>query len=157
MPMSLQVEQYLRRHGVSYLEIAHPEAFTADGVDEATRLGERGLARVVAVRDQDDDWILAVVPARLNVDLVALGLASGRRRLRLASELDVVREFGRHELGDGAVFSEFSGMPIYVDDGCSETTHIYFQDGTHRGVFGMRVRDYVRLTRPTVAPFSMPR
>jgi prolyl-tRNA editing enzyme YbaK/EbsC (Cys-tRNA(Pro) deacylase) len=131
-------------------------AFTFSAVAAATRLADRGLAKVVALRDDEKKWLIAVLPAYLAVDLGALAVASGRRRLTLASEVDVVREFGVSELGDAVPFSELSGRPVYLDEAFGAAAHIYFQDGTHQGVFGLRLRDYLRLAKPTVVSFGIP-
>ena len=156
MPVSAPLAAYLRRHQVAYLEIAHPAAFTGSAVAVATHLGERGLARLVAVHDDHQNWMLAVVPPYCDVDLPTLAEASGLGPLRQASEVEVVRRFGVSELGDTLPFRELSGIPVYIDEAFGEVSHIYFQDGTHRGVFGMRLRDYMRVAKPTVAPVGVP-
>ena len=156
MPVSEPVARYLRRHDVAFLEIAHPAAFTSSAVAVATHLGERGLARLVAVRDQEASWLLAVIPPHLEVDLEALSRAAGHSPLALVSEVDVVRRLGVSELGDSVPFGELSGLAIYLDEAFQRMSHIYFQDGTHRGVFGMRLRDYLRVAKPIVASFAVP-
>jgi prolyl-tRNA editing enzyme YbaK/EbsC (Cys-tRNA(Pro) deacylase) len=72
----------------------------------------------------------------------------------VASELDVVRHFGERELGGAAAFDELSGAAVYLDDSFGGRSHIYFSDGSNRGVFALRLRDYIRLARPIVGAFA---
>jgi prolyl-tRNA editing enzyme YbaK/EbsC (Cys-tRNA(Pro) deacylase) len=155
MSLSKQLAHYLQRHGVSYLEVPKEDAFTSATVARGRRLKRRGLAKVVALRNEDHDWLLAVVPDDLFVDLKAVELASGDDRLGLASELDVARHFGSRELGGGAAFDDLSGAAVYLDESFGDRTHIYFADGSRRGVFALRLRDYMRLARPIVGAFAI--
>lgn len=141
MTVSRRLEDYLRRQGVRYVE-------------EAVRpAGRHGMAKVVALRDRKGDWLLAVLPAALQIDLDALALASGTHRLRLVSERDRIGRFGPDA---PTPFAELAGVPVYVDHGFSDWSHIYFETGNNAGVVGLRLRDYVRVARPSVGRFARP-
>jgi prolyl-tRNA editing enzyme YbaK/EbsC (Cys-tRNA(Pro) deacylase) len=155
MSLSTQLAYYLRRHGVSYLEIPHEPVFTPADIATVVRLQDRGLAKVVGLRSLDGDWILVVVPSGLYVDLEAVQLATGQQRLRVASELDVARHFGSAEIGGAAAFDDLSGISVCLDEAFGARRHVYFPDGSRSGVFAMRVRDYIRLARPIVGAFAM--
>jgi prolyl-tRNA editing enzyme YbaK/EbsC (Cys-tRNA(Pro) deacylase) len=150
-PQSLP--DYLRLRGVRYVEMAHRRAFDSVDVASASSLGGRGLAKVVAVRDRKGEWLIAVLPAPMHVDLEALALASGKKRLWLASERDMKERFGSKL---PSAFAEISGLPVYVDHGFADWSHIYFEADDHRGVIGLRLRDYVRMTHPLVGRFARP-
>jgi prolyl-tRNA editing enzyme YbaK/EbsC (Cys-tRNA(Pro) deacylase) len=136
--ISRRLEDYLRVQGVRYLE--------QDG-----HLGGRGLAKVVALRDRKGDWLIAVLPEELALDLVALSAVSGRKRLRLASAAAMTERFGPDSL---TPFTELSGVPVYVDDGFADWPHIYFESESPGTVVGIRLRDYVRIARPMVGRFA---
>jgi prolyl-tRNA editing enzyme YbaK/EbsC (Cys-tRNA(Pro) deacylase) len=138
MTLSRKLEDYLRRQGVRYVE-------------QASHPGGRGLAKVVTLRDGKGGWLIAVLPAPLHVDLKALALASGKRGLRLASERDMARRFGPDL---PTPFVDLAGVPVYVDHGFGDWSHIYFETEDHAGVVGLRLRDYVRVARPGVGRFS---
>jgi prolyl-tRNA editing enzyme YbaK/EbsC (Cys-tRNA(Pro) deacylase) len=140
MTLSRRLEDYLRQRGVRYVE-------------QASHPGGRGMAQVVALRDKKGDWLLAVLPAPMQLDLAALALASGTSRLRRASERDKVGRFGPDA---PTPFAELAGVPIYVDHGFSDWSHIYFETDDHAGVVGLRLRDYVRVARPSVGRFARP-
>jgi Ala-tRNA(Pro) deacylase len=151
MPQTLP--DYLRLRGVRYVEMPHRPAFTSEDVAASSHLGGRGLAKVVAVRDRKGEWLIAVLPAPLHVDLEALALASGKKRLWLVSERDIKERFGPHP---PSAFAEISGLPVYVDHGFADWSHIYFESDNHHGVIGLRLRDYVRVSHPLVGRFARP-
>jgi prolyl-tRNA editing enzyme YbaK/EbsC (Cys-tRNA(Pro) deacylase) len=140
MTLPRRLEDYLQRQGVRYVE-------------HAGLPGQQGLAKVVALRDGKGDWLLAVFPVPLQLDLDALALASGTTRLRQPSEHIRIGRFGP----DGPKpFAELAGVPIYVDQAFREGSHIYFETGNAAGVIGLRLPDYLRVARPSVAPFARP-
>jgi prolyl-tRNA editing enzyme YbaK/EbsC (Cys-tRNA(Pro) deacylase) len=154
MSISKQLADYLRRHGVSFLEVPHAEAFVSADVSSAAGLEPRELAKLVALRDEEHEWLLAVVPGHLFVDLDAVQAASGRDHVDVASEIDIVRRFGARELGGAAAFDALSGTAVYLDESFGGRLHIYFADGSGQGVFALRLRDYIRLARPILGPFA---
>jgi len=138
--LSRRLEDYLRQQGVPYVEQAsHP-------------LGT-GMAKVVAVRDRKGDWLLAVLPAMQDLDLDALAVASGTNHLRLASAHDKIRRFGADA---PTPFAALAGVPIYVDHGFGDWSHIYFDTDDHASVIAIRLRDYVRVARPSIGRFARP-
>ena len=140
MTLSRRLEGYLRRKGVRYVE--HPGA---------PRGG--GLANVVALRDGRGDWLLAVFPAPLQLDLKALALASGTTRLRQPSERERIGRFGPDA---PTPFAELAGVPIFVDRGFDDWSHIYFETDNPDGVVGLPLPDYLRIAQPSVGPFARP-
>ena len=140
MTLTRRLESYLLRQGVRYEEHPCPP-------------GGGGLAKVVALRDGKGDWLLAVFPALLQLDLKALALASGTTRLRQPSEHDRIGRFGPE---GPRPFAELAGVPIYVDHRFGDWSHIYFEADNRAGVVGLRLRDYLRVARPSVGPFARP-
>lgn len=140
MTLSRRLENYLRQQDVSYVE---QPSHTAGG----------GMARVVTLRDRQGEWLIAVLPEPLRVDLEALALASGKKHLRLPSEIDVIRRFGPDA---PAPFVALAGVPVYVDHGFGDWSHIYFETADHAGVVGLRLQDYVRVARPLLGRFARP-
>jgi prolyl-tRNA editing enzyme YbaK/EbsC (Cys-tRNA(Pro) deacylase) len=109
------------------------------------------MAKVVPLRDRNSDWIIAVLPALLHVDLEALAAASGTSRLQSPSERDRIRRFGPEA---PAPFAELVGVPVYVDNTFDDGSHIYFETGDQAGVIGIRLQDYVRVARPSLGRFA---
>jgi Ala-tRNA(Pro) deacylase len=150
--MSRKLEDYLRLCGVRYVEVPHPDVATEGEIVEARHRSTRGLAKVVAVQAEKGEWLLAVLPAPRLVDLEALARVSGKKGLRLASEKATAQRFGPDP---PTPFVDLCGVPVYIDHGFADWSHIYFEDRDH-GAVGIRVRDYVRVTRPLVGRFTHP-
>jgi Ala-tRNA(Pro) deacylase len=154
MAMSERLEQLLRFRRIHYRALPHNPAYTAQDVAKASHLPGDKMAKVVALRDQRGGWLLAVLPAPKRVDFESLEFISGRRRLRLASEREIAERFPDCELGAIIPVRTISGAPIYVDDSFAGANEIYFGDGTHQGLVGMRMLDYIPLARPTFGHFG---
>jgi Ala-tRNA(Pro) deacylase len=154
MAMSERLEQLLRFRRVPYRRLPHPPAYTARDVAHASHLPGDKMAKVVALRDETGGWLLAVVPAPRRVDLESLEFISGRHGLRLATEREIAERFPDYELGAIIPVRTISGAPIYVDDTFATASEIFFQDGSHDGLVGMKMLDYIPLARPTFGHFG---
>jgi Ala-tRNA(Pro) deacylase len=154
MAMSERLEQLLRFRRVKYRTLPHQVAYTAQEVARASHLPGDKMAKVVAMRDETGGWLLAVVPAPKRVDLASLEFVSGRRRLRLAREREIAERFPDYELGAIIPIRTISGAPIFIDDAFAGAQEIYFEDGTHGGLVGMRMLDFIPLARPTFGHFG---
>jgi len=154
MPISQKLFDFLSARRAAYRTVAHREAYTAQEIAQASHVSGRRLAKVVVIRDDSGDWLLAVVPAARRVDLDALAYACGARRLHLAPEAEMLARFPDYEPGAVPPFERLEDVPVYLDDSFAEAHDIYFEDGSHRGLVGMKVQDYIRLARPVIAHFS---
>src|SRR5437867_1991540 len=113
--MSQKLEDLLQARKVRYRRWAHDEAASAQQVAHAAHLPGRKVAKVVALRDEHDRWLLAVLPAPCHVDLRALAAASSHHGLRLASEHDIARRFPDAEPGAMPPFEALYHVPVYLD------------------------------------------
>ncbi len=154
MAISQKLQDLLDARHVRYRRMRHDEAFTAQEVAHAAHVPGRKMAKVVALRDERGRWVLAVLPAPYLVDLRALGALSGHHGLRLASEPEIERRFPDTEPGAIPPFEDLFRVPVYVDLTFADDREIFFEDGTHHGVVGMRVEDYVRAAEPVVGRFA---
>lgn len=151
MGMSTRLAELLRVSHVPHERIEHPAAFRAEEVAAVSQIPGDHMAKVVCVRDADGEWLMAVIPAPMRLDLGALRQASGRRGLRLASEDEVIRRFPEYEPGAIPPFALLHQVPVFLDDDFDDTSYLYVEDGSHRGLVGMKVPDYIRLATPTIA------
>jgi Ala-tRNA(Pro) deacylase len=94
------------------------------------------------------------VPAPCHVDLRALSGVSGHHELRLASEREIERRFPDAEVGAMPPFEELYRVPVFIDLTFADTREIFFEDGTHRAVVGMRVQDYMMAAQPILGRFA---
>src|SRR5437867_120321 len=92
--MNTRLGDALAREGVRFDLIHHSTAYTAQKRAAACHISGHTLAKVVVVRDSEDDWFgLAVLPAASPLDVMALRELTGRPGLRLATETEFSRLF----------------------------------------------------------------
>jgi Ala-tRNA(Pro) deacylase len=154
LTMPGRIEDLLRRRHAPYRTMRHAEAFTSQEVAHANHISGRKVAKVVALRDADGAWLLAVLPAPKRVDLEALRFWLARPSLRLATEAEMAQRFTDCEPGAVPPFAPLHDIPIVLEDAFAETSHIYFEDGSHRRLVGMRLQDYVRIAEPIIRRFA---
>jgi Ala-tRNA(Pro) deacylase len=152
--MSRKLAELLEARHVAYRTLKHQEACTSQEVAQAAHLPGRKMAKVVALRDDRGRWLLAVVPAPCHVDLRALASVSGHHELRLASEREIERRFPDVEPGAMPPFEELYRVPVFIDLTFADALDIYFEDGTHHGVVGMGVEDYIKAAEPILGRFA---
>jgi Ala-tRNA(Pro) deacylase len=153
--MPERVEELLKAQQVPYRTVPHRDVPTSQEVARATHIPGWKVAKVVALRNTQGGWILAVVPAPLSVDLEAMAFWTHLHGLRLATENEIAARFPGCELG--AVpppFEQLHDAPVYIDDSFARTHDLYFEDGSHRRLIGMRVQDFVRVADPTIRHFA---
>ena len=153
MPMPFKLQDYLDRNHVSYGHTVHRPTFTARQLARAEHLPENGVAKTVVFAG-DRGYGLAVLPADCAADLEELRDLLGLSRIRLATEPELSALFSDSELGAEPPFGNLYGVPVYVDDILCSEDLIAFNAGTHRDAVHMRFRDFVRLVRPEIVPFS---
>jgi prolyl-tRNA editing enzyme YbaK/EbsC (Cys-tRNA(Pro) deacylase) len=81
MAMNERLKRYLDQEHAPYETLPHREAFTARQVAIESRVPERQLAKVLALEEEGNGHLMAVLPAACRLDLNALRHAAGRHRL----------------------------------------------------------------------------
>ena len=156
MGMSARLAELLRVAHVPHERIEHPQAFGAEDVAAASRIPGQRMAKVVCVRDADGEWLMAVIPAPMRLDMKALKDVSGRRGLRVASEAEVLRRFPEYEPGAIPPFALLHQVPVFLDDDFDDSSYLYVEDGSHSGVVGLKVPDYIKIATPTIGHIAHP-
>ena len=150
-----RLRRFLDAEGVAYATMPHTEAFTAQQLAVAARVGARQVAKVVAVREEGGAHLMVVLPASCRLDLAALRRAAGRRRLSLVRESDMGRLFPDCETGAMPPVGNLYGLPVFIDACFQRDADIVFPAGSHHEVVRMPYADYVRLVRPVVGEFCL--
>jgi Ala-tRNA(Pro) deacylase len=153
MSMNTRLAEYLDREQASYDTRLHAEAFTAQEVAATSHVPGRDLAKVVVVRGEAGQYLMAVLPAACRLDLETLAAAAGGGHLSLASEAEVRRLFPDCEAGAMPPFGRLYGLPVYMDACFPTTERLFFQAGNHREVVGMAYPEFLRLVNPVVGEF----
>jgi Ala-tRNA(Pro) deacylase len=146
---------WLRQQGVKFDIKRHAEAFTAQEVAAAVKVTGYELAKVVVLKG-DGDYVLAVVPAPLKVDLKAARGILGAKKLSLAHEEEFETLFPGCDRGAMPPFGNLWGVRTFVDESLARHPHIVFNAGSHIETVSMSYTDYERLARPTRARIAEP-
>lgn len=155
--MNPTLREMLTREGARFEVIQHPVVYTAQERAAVCHIPGRRVAKVVVVRDADDEWCaLAVLPASARLDIVNLRELTGRPRLRLARENEFTRLFPDCEIGAVPAFGRvYGGLDVYLDLGLAACDEIVFEAGTHSEEVRIPMRDYVRIERPEIVPLAI--
>jgi Cys-tRNA(Pro) deacylase len=145
------VTGFLDHAGVDHDVLEH--AHTERAADEAAALGvepEEVAKTLVLVTPSGN--VRAVLAASERVDLhkVAGVLGVGGKKVHLASEDDLTRDYGDFELGAVPPFGGREDQVI-VDERIAGRDSVVLEAGTHEQSVRLKAADLVRLTRAQVA------
>jgi prolyl-tRNA editing enzyme YbaK/EbsC (Cys-tRNA(Pro) deacylase) len=143
--------EYLDGQALAYQLVEHPPTMSATAEAKATGRPPAQVAKTVVLQD-GAAYALAIIPASEQLDLRKLrALLGASRRLRLATEKEMARDFPAFEVG--AVPPVGPSLPIaeVVDRRLLEEPRILCAGGDHRHSIVLDPRELVRITEATVA------
>ena len=144
MSIAPQLRQYLDEAKADYDIVDHqPTQSALDSARSANIPAER-VAKAVLLDTDEEDHLLAVVPADRKVELSELRSELGRKP-RLASEAEVGKLFRDCEVG--AVPPVGYGVTTIIDDSLDQQPDVYFEAGDHKSLVHMNREQFSRLTR----------
>jgi Ala-tRNA(Pro) deacylase len=139
--------------GVEYELLPHPRTETAAAEAEALGLDPRDVAKTLIV-STPAGYVRAVVPASERIDLHKVREhVEGGKRIHLASEEDLERDYRDFELGAVPPFGG-SRDRVLVDSRLAERESVVVEAGTHQQSLRIRTADLLRLTKAEVADLS---
>jgi Ala-tRNA(Pro) deacylase len=148
MPVS-QLKEFLDRHKVKYVTIAHSLAYTAQEIAESAHIRGNELAKTVMVR-LDGKMAMAVLPASRRVNFELLRQGAGASTVELAGEGEFKDRFPECELGAMPPFGNLYGMEVLVSEDLAADDEIAFNAGTLTELIRMSCKDFQRLVQPKV-------
>jgi Ala-tRNA(Pro) deacylase len=135
--------------GVEYELLPHPRTETAAAEAEALGLDTKDVAKTVVV-STPDGYVRVVLPASERLDLHKLrDHVEGGKRIHLASEEDLERDYPGFELGAVPPFGG-SGDRVLVDSRLAEREQVVLEAGSHEQSVRLRTADLLELTRAQV-------
>lgn len=154
MAIAPEVEKLLKNEGVSYDILKHPTAYTAQEEAAASHISGYEWAKTVIYFTEDDEPIMAVLPASYHVNQEKLAELVGSGSLRLAEESDFAGLYPNCEPGAMPPLGNLYGQRVFVDERLTKDEEIVFNAGNHSEAVRMSYADYERLAKPTVGDFS---
>jgi Ala-tRNA(Pro) deacylase len=145
------VTRVLDEAGVPYEVLPH--AHTERAADEARALGlSPGDVGKTLVLTVPEGHVRAVIPASERIDLRKARdiLGVGKKKIHLASEDDLARDYPEFDLGAAPPFGGASRDPVLVDRRVAERDSVVLEAGSHDESIRLSTGDLVRLTEAQV-------
>ena len=155
MPIPAHISQFLTSQHIPYQSYTHSRAYTAQGIAQAQHLSGKRLAKVVMVVANDNDMIMAVLPASHRVDLQRLSQVLKTNRIRLATEEEFKDVFPECELGAMPPLGNLYHLDVWMDETLRSLPTIAFNAGTHAEIIQMSFADFGRIVQPKFASFGV--
>jgi Ala-tRNA(Pro) deacylase len=144
MSIAPQLRQYLAEAKADYDIVDHqPTQSALDSARSANIPAER-VAKAVLLDTDEEDHLLAVVPADRKVELSELRSELGRKP-RLSNEAEIGKLFRDCEVG--ALPPVGYGITTIIDDRLDQQPDVYFEAGDHKSLVHMNRDQFSRLTR----------
>jgi len=149
------IRRILQARGIPFEELHHREAFTAQDVAHREHVSGHRVAKVVVVM-VDGRPVELVLPASRQVDLDQVRTITHAHDVRLASEIEMQRDFTDCELGAIPPLPHWKYIDVIMDESMKVEGEIVFQAGTHADAVRLKFRDWYNMANPTVASFTKP-
>jgi len=147
------VKKELDDNGISYEEVEHNEAFTAQEMAQREHITGHRVVKVVALM-ADGKPVELILPASKRVNLKTAGELLGSRNVRLASEAEIRSYFRDCEVGAIPPFRHWKNIDLLMDTSMAVSGDILISSGTHRDAIRVRFEDWFKITQPKVGAFT---
>jgi Ala-tRNA(Pro) deacylase len=155
MPLQKLID-YLEENQVKFTRIIHSTAYTAQVIAHRAHISGNMLAKTIILKDPDNNYVMAVVPANYQVDLEKISDVHGKK-LEMASEEEFRKMFPGCETGGMPPFGNLFNLQVYVSESLATSSDIAFNAGNHRELLQLHFEDFNRLVQPRIASFSRKR
>jgi Ala-tRNA(Pro) deacylase len=145
------VTRFLEEAGVDFDVLEHPH--TERAADEATALGvgpEEVAKTLVLIGPSGNARAVLAASERIDLHKVAGVLGLGSKKVHLASEDDLARDYPDFELGAAPPFGGREDQ-VLVDERLAGRDSVVVEAGSHERSVRLKASDLVRLTRAQVA------
>lgn len=153
----MNIQAYLRAHGVPFTVEQHAETFDAQHLAHALHEPGRHVAKTVLLRaDHDFAYLVALLPATHHVDLALLSQVLGGAEVHLATEAEIDEHCPDCEQGVLPPFGSQYDMQTIVDESLTKADEIIVEGSTHHEAIRLKYHDFHALESPLVASFAVP-
>jgi len=143
MTMAETLTKCLHNQDIPYDLLHHPHTATSMETAQAAHVPGDWVAKTVLLED-DDGYVMAVLPATHRIDLGELHRHT-HRRLGLATESELSGLFADCEVGAIPPIGLAYGIDTIVDDSLAEQAEIYFDAGDHEQLVHVSGEVFVNL------------
>jgi len=144
MAIATSVREYLDRKRVKYDVLPHPLTHDSAHSAELAHVPGDQLAKAVILED-DNGYLMVVLPASHKLDLEALGNELHRDGLTFADEHELLTLFEDCERGAVPPFGSPYDIETVLDRSLADAAEVYFEAGDHLTLIRLKGSDFRRL------------
>ncbi len=144
MTISPRVNHYLQEHGVKYEVLHHSPTRSSVQNAIAAQIPLNAIAKAVVLKDQVDNYMMAVLPASRRLNLHQLEEIT-ESRLKLANEHELAKRFSECETGAIPPLGPAWGMSTFWDSQLGHNADLYLEAGDHESLLHISKDDFVSL------------
>ncbi|MBI5467075.1 MAG: YbaK/EbsC family protein [Candidatus Kerfeldbacteria bacterium] len=152
MPIPAKVTKHLDANKVKYDVVPHKTVFTVYDLAQTLKIKMNGIIKTLLVK-ADKEYVLTVLPAHVRLDLVALKKTLKAKVVRLAKEKEMQLQF-KVKPGAMTPFGSLHKVAVVMDTSLAKAEKVLLGAGTFTESLRMKMKDYVKLEKPTVAKIS---
>lgn len=151
-PVTTKLLAVLRGADLAFDTLQHEPVFTSQEAANVRGSDLHSGAKALVVKG-DDTFMMAVIPADLELDSVALRKRLGSKKLRFANKYEL-KELTGLEPGAVPPFGSLFELPTICDPTLGENESINFNAGSNSFSITMAYEDYIHVERPAMAPIT---
>ena len=152
MPIPAKVKNYLTKLKWKYEEVPHRTVFTVYDLAQTTKLKLNTIVKTLLIK-ADKNYHLVLLPATKRVDLQAVKKLLGAKKVTLASEKEMTKNF-KVKPGAMTAFGKLHKVSIVLDKSLMKTEKMLFSAGSFTESLRLKVKDYIKYEDPTVGNIS---
>ena len=143
MSIAASVQSYLTREHVPFDTITHEYSRDSAHSAQSAHIPGDQLAKSVVLED-DQGYLMAVIPATHKVDLGALHRML-HRNLGLATDRELIELFKDCEPGAVPPLGAVYGIDTILDERLAGASDVYFEGGDHQALIHMDGGDFLKM------------
>ena len=145
----------LKAEGVAFELLPHGHTESALAEAEALGLDPADVAKTLVV-ETPDGYTRAVLPASERLDLAKLRdlLGAGKKKVHLATEESLARDYAEFELGAVPPVGGSRRDPVVIDRRLAERESVVLEAGSHDESVRLARADLVRVTQARIADIA---
>jgi len=144
MSIPARMSQYLDQRGVDYDVWSHRPSRTSAETARIAHIQPAQLAKSVVLED-DDGYLMAVIPSDRRVEVGRLAQLLQRRGLRLSDERMIATRFDGCDPGTAPSLGMPWGIETVVDDALEGTDTVFLESGDHECLLRMTREQFHQL------------
>lgn len=148
MSIANRVHRFFEQEQIPYETLQHTNSHSSVQTAIAARIPLHSLAKAVILKDDLNDYLMAVIPSssRLQMRQVRNFLD---RPVKLASESDAQKPFSDCQFGAIPPVAQAYEMPMIWDDRLSQVSDIYLESGDHETLLHIDQKGFQQLMQDT--------